>query len=160
MVDRNLVGRCGLYCGSCIIYRAGKDSEKLRRKVAENEKCTPQEIHCEGCQTVAKDGWNSRNEEWGKNCRIVKCQEARGLSFCHECSEYPSCEQFRNLAGSCLKRGESLTDNLNTIKAGRVDEWLRKEEKKWRCCKCGKPVSMHLAECHWCGAKIFLQTEG
>ena len=30
LVDKNLVGRCGLYCGFCLIYRAGKDSEKLR----------------------------------------------------------------------------------------------------------------------------------
>ena len=33
MVNKNLVGRCGLYCGFCLIYRAGKDSEKLRRAV-------------------------------------------------------------------------------------------------------------------------------
>jgi hypothetical protein len=66
LVNENLVGRCGLYCGACIIYRAGKDSEKLRRTVAEKENCKPDEIRCEG---------------WGKNCKIVKCLEAKRLVF-------------------------------------------------------------------------------
>jgi len=38
LVDKNLVGRCGLYCGSCLIYRAYKDSEQLRQKIAKREK--------------------------------------------------------------------------------------------------------------------------
>ena len=151
-VNQNLVGRCGLYCGACIIYRAYKDSDQLRQKIAEREKCKPQEIHCEGCQTVLTNGWNSN--EWGKNCRIVKCLEARGLDFCYECDTYPNCKKFRDIADSCVRHGENLMENLNKIESRRVEEWLEDEETKWRCLKCGKPISMHLTECHWCGAKI------
>jgi hypothetical protein len=50
LVSKNLVGRCGLYCGFCLIYRAGKDSEKLRRAVARRSKCKPEDVRCEGCQ--------------------------------------------------------------------------------------------------------------
>ena len=57
-MNKNLVGRCGLYCGACIIYRAYKDSDQLRQKIAEREKCKPQEIQCEGCQTALTNGWN------------------------------------------------------------------------------------------------------
>lgn len=67
MVNRNLVGRCGLYCGACIIYRAGKDSERLRRIIAEQKNCEPEDIRCEGCQTVLADGLDSK--ERGKNCK-------------------------------------------------------------------------------------------
>jgi len=42
MVNRNLVGRCGIYCGSCIIYRAYKDSEQLRQRVAERTIVNPE----------------------------------------------------------------------------------------------------------------------
>ena len=152
MVNRNLVGRCGIYCGSCIIYGAYKDSEQLRQRVAERDNCEPGEIRCEGCQTVLADGWNSK--EWGKNCRIVKCLEAKGLDFCYECDTYPNCQKFRDLADSCVRHGEQLMENLSKIESGRVEEWLEDEEKKWRCLKCGKPISMRLTECHWCGAKI------
>jgi hypothetical protein len=48
LVSKNLVGRCGLYCGFCLIYRAGKDSEKLRKSVARRSKCKPEDIRCEG----------------------------------------------------------------------------------------------------------------
>jgi len=153
LVNQNLVGRCGLYCGACIIYRAYKDSEHLRRIIAEREGCKPEEIQCEGCQTVLDDGWNDK--EWGKNCKIVMCLEAKKLNFCYECDTYPECERFSRIADSCLKHGEDLTTNLNKIKTGKVEEWLKEEDRKWRCQQCGKPVSMHLTECHWCGTKIY-----
>jgi hypothetical protein len=34
------------------------------------------------------------------------------------------------------------------IRAGRVQEWLEAEERKWACKECGKPISMHSKECH------------
>lgn len=99
------------------------------------------------------NGWNA-DESWGKNCKIVRCLEAKELDFCYECDTYPECEKFHTIADSCLKQGEDLMENLNTIKAGEVEERLEEEDRKWRCRRCGKPVSMHLPECHWCGAKL------
>jgi len=78
LVNKNLVGRCGLYCGACVIYRAHKDSKQLQRKIAEQEKCKPEQIRCEGCQTASTNGWDEKGEEWGKNCKIFKCLEAKG----------------------------------------------------------------------------------
>ena len=123
LVSKNLVGRCGIYCGSCIIYRAYKDSEQLRKHVAERENCKPEDVRCEGCQTVLTNGWESK--EWGKNCKMVNCLEAKGLEFCYECDIYPNCEKFRDLADHCLeKHREDLVDNLSKIEAGEVEEWL------------------------------------
>jgi hypothetical protein len=82
--NRNLIGRCGLYCGSCIIYRAYKDSKQLQRKVAERQNCKPSDIRCEGCQTVLRDGWET-DVSWGKNCSIIKCLDSKELHFCFEC---------------------------------------------------------------------------
>lgn len=154
MVNRNLVGRCGLYCGACIIYRASKDSKELQGRVAERQRCKPEEIRCGGCQTVLTSGWDVKGEEWGKNCKIVKCLSTKGQNFCYECATYPDCEKFHEIADSCLQIGENLMENLVKIKADKVAEWLEEEDKKWGCRNCGKPVTMHLSECHWCGAKI------
>lgn len=152
-VNENLVGRCGLYCGSCIIYRAYKDSEQLRQRIAERENCRPEDIRCEGCQTVLANGWD-KDEEWGKNCKIVRCSEAKGLDFCYQCNTYPNCEKFRVIYEASLKRGDNLMENLEKIQASKVQEWLKEEDKKWRCQKCGNPTSRHLQECHWCGEKL------
>lgn len=153
MANKNLVGRCGLYCGSCIIYRAYKDSQELRQRVAEKEDCQLEEIRCEGCQTVLSNGWDIE-EIWGKNCKIVECLEEQGLDFCYECGSYPNCDKFKVIYDSELKHSENLVENLRKIKAGKIEEWLAVEEAKWRCRKCRNPIPKHLAECHWCGAKI------
>ncbi|MFQ6074017.1 MAG: DUF3795 domain-containing protein [Candidatus Bathyarchaeia archaeon] len=139
MVNKNLVGRCGLYCGACIIYRAYKDSEQLRRIIAERENCKPEEIRCEGCQTVLTNGWDVEGEQRGKNCKIVMCLEAKGLNFCYECDTYPKCEKFRRIADSCSKHGENLTANLNKIKAGKAEEWLEEEDRRWNAGDAASP---------------------
>ena len=108
LFDRNLVGRCGLYCGACIIYRADKDSKELKRRVAERQGCKPEEIRCGGCQTVLTNGWDVKSEEWGKNCKIVKCLTAKDLNSCYECTVYPDCESFHEIADSCQKIGENF----------------------------------------------------
>ncbi|NIQ05333.1 MAG: DUF3795 domain-containing protein [Candidatus Korarchaeota archaeon] len=152
IVNKNLVGRCGIYCGSCTIYRAYKDSEKLRRLLAEEHNCIPEDIRCEGCQTVLRGGWEGE-EEWGKKCKIIKCLEGSGLEFCYDCKKYPECEKFSELAEFYLKKGENLTKNLEQIKHGKIKEWLVEKENKWRCEACGNPIST-LPECHWCGSPI------
>ncbi|TET63574.1 DUF3795 domain-containing protein [Candidatus Bathyarchaeota archaeon] len=153
MVSYALVGRCGLYCGSCMIYRAYKESGKFRKLIAERAKCRPEDIRCEGCQTVLTEGWNVEGQQWGKNCKIVRCLEAKGLKFCYECGTFPDCDKFREIYDSELRHGENLIENSKRIKAGEVKEWLEEEEKKWVCKKCGKPISDY-EEYHWCGAKL------
>lgn len=153
MVNMNLVGRCGIYCGSCITYRAFKDSEKLRESIARDNECSPEDVKCGGCQTLSLDGWNM-DQEWGRHCKIVKCLEDKGWDFCYECDIYPECEKFQKLAKTYLEHGEDLMNNLDRIKAGEEEEWLKEEEANWRCSKCSSPTSIHLEECHICGAKI------
>jgi len=149
----NLVGRCGLYCGACTIYRAYKDRGKLLENVAKYNNCHPEEIHCQGCQTALRDGWSFENE-WGANCSYLKCLEARGLEFCYQCPEYSQCQKFDELARSALMHGEDIRENLERIKAGDTKNWLAEQDRKWRCPSCGNPVPIRIKECHWCGGKI------
>jgi len=153
MANPDLVGRCGLYCGACIIYRAYRDSVELRRRIADREGCKPEEIRCEGCQKALTEGWDVEDQPWGKNCRIMRCLEARGLRFCYECDTYPKCNRFLEIADSSQKRGENLVENLRRIQSGQVEEWLEEEAGRWKCKECGRPITMHLEECHWCGAR-------
>jgi len=153
MVNYALVGRCGLYCGSCMIYRAYKESGKLRQLIVKKADCKLEDVRCEGCQTVLTEGWDVQGQPWGKNCEIIKCLETKSLKFCYECDTYPNCEKFQEIYNSKLRNGENLIKNLERIKAGKVKDWLEEEEEKWVCQICGKPISDY-EECHWCGAKL------
>jgi len=152
MVDKNLIGRCGLYCGICEIHRAGRDSKELRERLAEKHDCRPEEVGCDGCHTLGISGW-SHEKEWGTNCKILRCLNAKKLIFCYECSEYDTCQKHAEFAKICSGLGMDLCQNLQKIRQGKAEQWLLEEDEKWRCPKCGRPiiVSYNFKICHWCG---------
>ena len=65
-ISRNLIGRCGLYCGACDIHRAyiDKDQEKQKR-MAKYFKCKPSQICCHGCQNLDQKSWST-------DCKILE----------------------------------------------------------------------------------------
>jgi hypothetical protein len=155
LLNKNLAGGCGLYCGICEIYRAYKDSKELREELAKRHNCQPEEVRCEGCKAIDVYGWKYDNE-WGVNCNILKCLNTKKLNFCYECDEYDTCKRFDQFAKICLGIGIDLRENLKKIQEGGVEEWLLEQEKRCRCPKCGNPliVSYEFKDCHWCGNKL------
>jgi len=155
MINKNLIGRCGLYCGTCPIYRAYKDSKELQGKLSEKYGCLPEEVRCEGCQALSTYPW-TYEKQWGSNCKIVKCLNANKLIFCFECSDYNTCKKHTKLAESCSGLEMDLRANLQMIQEEKDEEWLLEQDKRWRCTKCGNPiiVSYKFLHCHWCGNKL------
>jgi len=149
MTNIALVGRCGLYCGACGIYRAYKDGGILLEQTAQHFGIKPEVVRCEGCQVLTP-------QCWGSDCQIVQCLVAKRLDFCNQCEEYAAggCEKFAELAQRYARRGVDLRANLGMIAAGQVEEWLAEQEERWRCPTCARPVSCYEDECHWCGATL------
>jgi hypothetical protein len=152
MVDRNLVGRCGLYCGACVIYRAYRDGGEYRQRLASAFECPPEKVRCEGCQALTQ-------ECWGNDCKIVKCLNVKGLQFCYECPDYErhTCEKFEKFSEDYLKEDDvDLRANLARIKAGDVDEWLKESKERFRCSYCGKPLPTNSLrkKCYHCGKEL------
>ena len=149
MPDRALVGRCGLYCGACGIYRAYKDGGVIRERIAGSFNIQSEQVRCDGCQALSPGCW-------GYDCEIVQCLSTKGFSFCYQCEDYASrrCEKFENLARRYAERGMDLRTNLARIAAGEVEEWLAEQEERWRCPACGQPISCHEDHCHHCGAPL------
>ncbi len=150
-MNRALVGRCGLYCGACGIYRAQRDQGILLERLANGFKCPPEKVRCNGCGALTP-------ECWGYNCRIVKCLTARGLEFCYQCDLYEGgCEKFGDLARAYLNdNGVDLRENLERIRLGETEAWLLESEEKYKCRSCGQPLPFYGAkgECYHCGAAI------
>jgi len=152
LVDHNLVGRCGLYCGACGIYRAYKNGGEYRQRLADFFKCPPEKVCCEGCQALTP-------QCWGNDCKIIRCLYTKGLQFCHECSDFKkhTCKKFEKFSKDYLEDdGVDLRANLARIKAGNIDEWLKESEEKFRCPYCGKPLptSSFRKRCYYCGKEL------
>ncbi len=152
MADKNLIGRCGLYCGACAIFRAYKDKGEYLQRVAKFFRCPPEKVKCEGCQALTPDCW-------GTNCDIVNCLETKGFEFCYQCFEFSagSCEKYERLAEGYLKEDHiSIRTNLERIKAGDAEDWLIESKRKFSCPQCGKPLSTHsrITKCYHCDAEL------
>ncbi len=142
----DLVGRCGLYCGACTIYRAYKDTGVFLNRVAKFFKCAPEKVRCEGCQALTP-------ECWGNDCAIVQCTTSKGLSFCYECPQFDdkTCDKFEDVAKRYMEDNVDVRANLLRIKAGQVGDWLREIQERFRCPYCGKPLTEGSTKCHHCG---------
>lgn len=150
MNETHLVGRCGLYCGACTIYRAYQDDGEYLKKVAEFFKCKPEQVRCEGCQVLTP-------ECWGKECKIIQCLTSKNLAFCYECPQFNqhSCKKFEKLAKSYLEEDNvHLRANLDEIKLGRVGAWLEESRRRFRCPFCEKPLPVGSKTCYHCGKEF------
>lgn len=149
MCEGNLIGKCGLYCGACVIYRAERDNQEWRGKIADSYKCDIEQVRCNGCGDLS-------SECWGNECKIVLCTRAKGVNYCSECQEYisDSCNKFKDLCNDYLEAGVNLRDNLVHIQEGRAEEWLQESQRKFACKACGKPLVVWTKKCHHCGVEI------
>jgi hypothetical protein len=151
LANRNLVGRCGLYCGACSIYRAYRDNGEYLKTLAEHFKCPPEKVKREGCMALTP-------ESWGNECKIVQCLRNKNLEFCYQCTAYEkgTCEKYEELAQRYLEDGEDVKANLERIKKGETTQWLRECEQKYKCPACGKPLptGRMKKQCYHCGTDL------
>jgi len=149
MEDMAIVGRCGLYCGACGVYRAYKDGGGYLEYVVESWKIPEEKLRCEGCQALTPDCW-------GTGCEIMDCLEENGYAYCYECESFKgrSCERYEGVASRYLGRGQDIREALLRVQAGEAEEWLEEQDRRWRCPSCGRPVSWHAHRCFGCGARL------
>jgi len=153
MDNKNLIGRCGLYCGACCIYRAERDGQEYKKRLALRFDCPEEKVRCNGCGALTP-------ECWGFDCKFVKCLKEKGYEFCFECPEYEqrTCEMFEEFSKNYLEEdGVDLRENLAMIKEGKMDEWLKLSERLYTCKFCGKPVAAGAEKCHHCKKEINLK---
>jgi hypothetical protein len=73
------------------------------------------------------------------------------VQYCYECGEFP-CRRLKALDKRYRERYHmSMIDNLAIIKEQGMLNFLKKEEKKWRCPECGGVICCHNGICFSCG---------
>ncbi len=128
-----LIAPCGMNCGICRAYNAYTHGVPPKRgKVT----------HCEGCRPRAK------------NCYVIRaCSKLRKnqIQSCSECDTMP-CEKLSHLDKRYREHyNMSMVENLKTIKAKGITEFLAEQTEKYRCPNCGDVVSVHDGKCYSCG---------
>ncbi len=167
-----LAGACGIYCGACPAYLAthGEDEQmKIKRQKisssvpSKSAKGIPPSnwmngLVCDGCVSGGRLAGHCQM------CNIrLHALETQENSRCSHCKDLP-CNRITNLInmGGFLHRREYVP-NLKKIHDMGLDRWIKYEEERWRCPKCGLPMSWYDAECIRCGeprsGRLFALTE-
>jgi len=126
-----LIAPCGMNCALCLAF------QREKRK-------------CPGCRNDSKD-----KPFHCKKCSIVYCENlSENKRFCYECSKFP-CARIKQLDKRYKNKYHmSMIDNLLLIKKSGVKLFTEKENKKWRCKKCGNLISVHRENCLICNEKV------
>lgn len=140
---KDQAGFCGIWCGSCPVYRASHDgNESLQLQVAFATRCTIDKIRCGGCRSG--DLFVLSN-----SCAFRRCAEGRGLEACAFCDDYP-CEPLEDF----YEDGQDAAlINSNSMRATGLNVWLDNIDKSWQCSRCGAPITIGIDTCASCGAQ-------
>ena len=129
-----LIAPCGMNCGICKRYLAYSRGVPVERGKV---------IHCQGCRPSNKNCYVKRG------CKKLAKKE---ITFCFECDNLP-CENFINrLERRYRKRyNMSMVENLQELKEKGMETFLKNQERRYRCPKCGDVISVHDRKCYACG---------
>jgi len=124
-----IIAPCGMNCALCHAY--------VRQKNV-----------CPGCY-----GDRTLMAKSCAGCKIRACAETTlGVQhFCFECSEYP-CDRIKHIDKRYRTRyGMSMIENLETIRLFGLEEFIAREQERWKCPGCGELISVHKKNCLYCG---------
>ena len=160
-VNSALLGPCGLYCGVCAIYIAGRDNnlkfkERLvnlynggvpgKGKLHDSENLSADDIKCRGC--LSDDVFI-----YCKQCEIKNCTTEKGYTGCHQCDQFPCghIEDFPMTVGKkVIQRAIPYWREVGT------EKFIEDEEARYVCPKCGNKVFRGVVKCNQCKAELDL----
>ena len=122
MTLQQLVAPCGMNCVLCQAYQ-GKG------------------LACRGCG-------HGGERKACQNCSIRKYENKK--TFCFECAKYP-CNRLKALDKRYrTKYHMSMLENLAFIQKNGLDEFIRQQNERYRCSRCGKLRTVHQDYCLYC----------
>ncbi|MGQ9476235.1 MAG: DUF3795 domain-containing protein [Actinomycetota bacterium] len=145
-MERELLAPCGLYCGVCAVMIAHRDgNEKFKeRLLGVYGLSSTDQVRCRGC--LSEDRFL-----YCEVCPIRDCCQRRGYQGCYQCEDWP-CDYVDDFP---LPVGKKVM--LRAIPAWRelgTEEWVRSEEERYRCPRCGYRLFRGARRCRSCGAQV------
>lgn len=160
-VNPDLIAPCGLYCGVCAIYIAGRDNNlKFKERLVNlykgnvsgkgtlpnSQNLSTEDIQCRGCLS-------DQLFMHCRQCDIRKCTKDKGHAGCHQCDEFPC----RHIDAFTMSVGKKVI--LRAIPYWRevgTEKWVKDEEARYVCPECGQKVFRGAAKCNQCKASLDL----
>jgi hypothetical protein len=136
---RLMTAPCGMDCFDCPMYLANEDPE-LRTRISERLSIPYEATKCEGCRnargTIAFLGSTGP-------CGVYKCTDRKGVTFCHECSDFP-CDHLHPYADQASVRPHNTKIfNLCLIKKMGLELWAETKAKSVRETYFGGKLRIH-----------------
>lgn len=130
---KELIAPCGMNCAICSGYLALRHDVKSRGiRMSYCKGCRPRDKKCAFLK---------------KRCELLLNNKVR---FCYECKIFP-CERLLRLDKRYRTYFRmSMIENLRTVKDKGISGFLKKEEEKWKCPKCGGVICCHNGICFNC----------
>jgi len=133
-MDSELIAPCGMNCHICSAYLGLKND--IKKEGIRNPYCT-------GCRPRDKQCAFLK-----KKCDLLLNKQ---IQFCYGCPDFP-CESLQRLDNSYKKNYRmSMIENLEYIKSHGMEQFLTREEERWKCPHCGELISCHNGICYNCG---------
>lgn len=145
-MNKNIIGKCGMYCGACDIYYATIHPD-YQDKLAKHLGCEVNELSCKGCGQLTESCW-------GYNCGIANCCETHKVASCRECTRFP-CDLLTDFAEDAPSHHHTVIENSIRIKDIGEDQWLEEQEKRWSCFHCSHPFRWYTTHCAYCGEAVY-----
>lgn len=151
--QQNLAAPCGLYCGACSIYVAGRrgDSKRLEqiaRVMAEylGRPVEGKDLACEGClsEVIALQC---------RDCVLRACAFEKGLTHCAQCSDFP-CQRIIAFNNDGMRHHSEVLDNIRCQWIIGIGAWIEEQKERWRCLHCGCAVDWYASQCPDCGTTL------
>jgi hypothetical protein len=127
--NATLIAPCGINCRLCRAYVRNKKE-------------------CPGCR--GDDSFKSKTRA---ACAIENCEKLieGDFKYCFSCDDFP-CARLRHLERRYTSNyGVSVLNNLMEIQEKGISSFVKSENKKWICSKCGEVICMHKGQCISCG---------
>ncbi len=141
MEDKH-VAPCGMNCGVCSGYLA------LKHDVKSKGIRMP---YCAGCRPRDK-----KCAFLKKRCPLLLNGQ---IQYCYECQDFP-CKRLRHFDQRYKTFFRiSWIENLEYVKSNGIDQFLVKEQEKWKCPECGGVICCHNGLCFDCGLDALRQKQ-
>lgn len=132
IINSKLIAPCGMNCGICISHLRDKNK-------------------CLGCREMSEG-----KPEGCRKCIIMHCKilKEKKMTFCSDtCEKFP-CSKLKNMDKRYkIKYKMSMLENLENIKNNGIKIFVKDEQKRWKCPKCGELLCIHRSSCLRCGEK-------
>jgi hypothetical protein len=138
--NSDLIAPCGMNCAICSGYLAQKNDVKSKGI---------QMPYCIGCRPR-----NKKCAFLKKRCNLLINNKVR---YCYECKDFP-CNHLQTIDKRYRTRYQmSMIENLKFIKEYNIEQFLKKENDKWKCPDCGGTICCHNGICFECGLEKLKQ---